>query len=126
MSELQQHTSPGERHVSALRKSLKRPETYLALLVILVASTVADSYRRPADQITARLYVAGVHVYQVVGRPLLKGHIECRYRPTCSDYSIEAVRTHGIRRGLVLTAHRINSCQTTVPRGTPDPVPPVM
>jgi putative membrane protein insertion efficiency factor len=58
-----------------------------------------------------------------VGRPLLKDRVRCRYQPTCSDYSVEAVEKHGIRRGLVLTVRRINSCQTSVPMGTHDPVP---
>ncbi|MBE3096418.1 MAG: membrane protein insertion efficiency factor YidD [Planctomycetes bacterium] len=49
--------------------------------------------------------------------------VQCRYRPTCSEYSIEAVGRFGIRRGLVLTARRVMSCRPPVPRGTFDPVP---
>jgi len=111
--------------VSALRKCLKRPETHLILLAVLAALAVGDSFRSPENQVTARLWVGGVHVYQTVGRPLLKDHVRCRYHPTCSEYSIEAVRKHGIRHGLVLTFRRINSCQTSVPMGTYDPVPDV-
>lgn len=109
--------------MSILRKYLKRPEIYLAALFILIVLCALDSYRKPADQITAHIYVGAVHLYQVVGRPLLEGRIQCRYRPTCSDYSIEAVKRHGIRRGLALTVKRINSCTTAVPLGTPDSVP---
>src|SRR5262245_40483425 len=112
MFKLWQQSTSGERQVSALRQRLKRPETYLVALFTLIVLVVVDSYRSPANQATGRLYVCGVHVYQVIGRPLLKGRIQCRYRPTCSDYSIEAVRRHGIRRGLVLTIKRINSCTT--------------
>jgi uncharacterized protein len=108
----------------ALRQRLKRPETYLAAFFLLLMLTALDTFRRPANQITGRLYVAGVRVYQTLGRPLLKGRLECRYSPTCSDYSIEAVRQHGIRQGLRLTVRRLDSCQTDVPLGTPDPVPP--
>ncbi|MBI2477276.1 MAG: membrane protein insertion efficiency factor YidD, partial [Planctomycetia bacterium] len=64
-----------------------------------------------------------MRTYQTWGRPLLTGHVQCRYRPSCSEYSIEAVQTHGIRHGLVLTWKRVSSCQTTVPHGTYDPVP---
>jgi uncharacterized protein len=109
----------------ALRQRLKRPETYLAAFLLLLALTALDALRRPSDQVTGRLYVAGVRAYQSFGRPLLAGRIRCRYRPTCSDYSIEAVQKHGIRQGLMLTIRRINSCQTNVPFGTPDPVPPI-
>jgi uncharacterized protein len=107
----------------ALRKWLKQPHTYLGLLLCLSTLTVADSFRSPESQVTARLYVAGVHGYQHLVRPLLEGRIRCRYQPTCSDYSIEAVRKFGIRHGLVMTAKRVNSCQVNVPLGTYDPVP---
>jgi len=109
-----------------LRKYLKRPETYLAALFTLIALGLLDSFRRPERQVTARAYIGAVRVYQAIGRPLLKGRIQCRYQPTCSDYSIDAVRMHGIRPGLALTVKRINSCDTSVPLGTraPSPVNP--
>jgi uncharacterized protein len=111
--------------MSALRQRLKRPETYLAAFFLLLVLAALDALRRPAHQVTGRVYVAGVRVYQSLGRPLLAGRIQCRYSPTCSDYSIEAVERHGIGRGLGLTFTRLDSCQTTVPLGTSDPVPPV-
>jgi putative membrane protein insertion efficiency factor len=107
----------------ALRQSLKRPETYLAALFILAGLGVLDSYRSPAKQITGHLYINGVQLYQTFGRPLLKNHIECRYSPTCSEYSMEAVRKYGIRRGLALTFARLQSCTKDVPPGTYDPLP---
>jgi hypothetical protein len=94
------------------------------MLSIVIVFAVLDSFRSPANQVTGHLYVAGVHVYQAIGRPLLKGRIQCRYQPTCSEYSIEAVRQCGIRLGFLLTVKRINSCTTKVPLGTPDPVLP--
>jgi putative membrane protein insertion efficiency factor len=108
--------------MSPLQQPLKRPETYLAILSIAILFAVVDSYRSPANQVTGYLYVTGVHLYQVVGRPLLKRRIRCRYQPTCSEYSIAAVRQYGLRRGFLLTVKRINSCTTKVPLGTPDPV----
>ncbi len=109
--------------MSVLRQPLKRPETYLTLLGILLVYLAFDTCRSPSSQLTGRLYVYGVRFYQAVGHPLLRGHIMCRYRPTCSEYSIEAVRRHGLRQGLVLTVHRIESCTTKVQPGTFDPVP---
>jgi putative component of membrane protein insertase Oxa1/YidC/SpoIIIJ protein YidD len=109
--------------VPALRKLLRRPDTYLIALVVASGLVVADAYQAPANQVGARVYVAGVHAYQAVGRPLLEGRIQCRYEPTCSEYSIEAVRRFGIRRGLEMTVRRVRACKTDVPLGTPDPVP---
>ena len=34
----------------------------------------------------------------------------CRFLPTCSDYSIEALKTFGILKGLFLSLKRILSC----------------
>ena len=107
----------------ALRQRLKRPETYLVALTIPIVLAALDSYRSPANQITARLYVSGVRLYQTFGRSSLNGRIRCRYSPTCSEYSIEAVRKYGVRRGLALTFARIRSCTIDVPMGTRDPLP---
>jgi putative membrane protein insertion efficiency factor len=74
--------------------------------------------------LSARTYIAAVHLYQHLGRPLLKGRVVCRFSPSCSDYSIEAVRRHGIRRGLVLTYDRLSRCNHDTPLGTHDLVPP--
>ena len=109
--------------MSPLRKRLKRPETYLVLYFVMVLLLVLDSDRAPSQQVTAYLYVGTVRIYQHFGRPLLAGRVECRYRPTCSDYSIEAVQTYGIRHGLKLTFARISSCTASVPKQTYDPVP---
>ena len=34
----------------------------------------------------------------------------CRFLPTCSEYSIEALKTFGILKGLFLSLKRIISC----------------
>lgn len=109
--------------MSALRKLLRRPDTYLVALLAAIGLLVADAHQSPADQVSARVYVAGVHAYQALGRPLIEGRIQCRYEPSCSVYSIEAVRRFGIRKGLEMTARRLNSCRADVPLGTYDPVP---
>lgn len=107
----------------ALRKRLRQPGTWLVLIAVAVGLLVLDTYQAPANQIGSRVYIAGVHVYRSVGHRLLEGRIRCRYEPTCSEFSLEAVRTHGLRKGLALTARRIHSCKVEVPLGTYDPVP---
>jgi putative membrane protein insertion efficiency factor len=90
------------------------------MLLVLIG---VDTFRRPDRQLTARIYVAAVRGYQHYGRSLLSGFVVCRYTPTCSVYSIQAVEKYGIRRGLVLSARRLFSCSRSVPFGTSDPVP---
>lgn len=46
----------------------------------------------------------------------------CRYVPTCSDYAIQALETHGAAKGSWLTAKRVCRCHPWGGHGY-DPVP---
>lgn len=46
----------------------------------------------------------------------------CKYIPSCSTYGIEAIREHGIIKGIFFTAKRIMSC-TPNAKGGFNPVP---
>ena len=107
-----------------LRRWLGRPTPYLCAMALVVLAVAWDSGRRPRDQVTARIYISGVKGYQAVAGPIVGRAVQCRFRPTCSEYSIEAVRRFGIRRGLILTTRRVMACRPPVTPGTSDPVPP--
>ncbi|AXA33120.1 membrane protein insertion efficiency factor YidD [Francisella adeliensis] len=47
----------------------------------------------------------------------------CRYYPTCSEYALEALKSHGILKGLYLSVCRILRCQPLSKRDYYDPVP---
>tara|TARA_Y100000996_G_scaffold344321_1_gene282040 strand:+ start:291 stop:530 length:240 start_codon:yes stop_codon:yes gene_type:complete len=49
-----------------------------------------------------------IRTYRYLLSPLL-GH-SCRYLPTCSEYSIDALKTYGLLKGLYLSVKRILSC----------------
>lgn len=100
-----------------------RLKLLIAALFLGLVLVVVDISRQPENQLSARIYIGLVHGYQTYGRPLLEGTVACRFRPTCSEYSIQAVERFGIVRGLILTAQRLYSCQNSVPMGTPDPIP---
>jgi putative membrane protein insertion efficiency factor len=123
MCELREQPPARQRKMPSLRKRLTHPATYLAGVAVVLALATLDSCRSPGLQLTGRVYVSLVQTYQRFGRPMLKGHVQCRFHPSCSDYSIEAVQRYGIRHGLVLTFSRIQSCTSNVPLGTADPVP---
>lgn len=96
----------------------------ILITLLFVSSLFAfDAMRAPENQFAARVYIGIVHEYQAYGRPLLEGKVACRFRPTCSDYSIQAVKRYGFWRGFYLTVKRLASCQTDVPMGTIDEVP---
>ncbi|MFI4872320.1 MAG: membrane protein insertion efficiency factor YidD [Phycisphaerales bacterium JB061] len=61
-----------------------------------------------------------VRAYQATLSPFLGG--QCRYHPTCSHYSIQALKEYGAIRGTVLTVRRIARCHPFA-RGGYDPVP---
>jgi putative membrane protein insertion efficiency factor len=46
----------------------------------------------------------------------------CRFLPTCSDYALEALESHGLRRGGWLTLRRLARCHPWGGDGF-DPVP---
>ncbi|PCI70407.1 MAG: membrane protein insertion efficiency factor YidD [Gammaproteobacteria bacterium] len=46
----------------------------------------------------------------------------CRFYPSCSSYSIEAIETHGSIKGITLTISRISRCHP-LNEGGFDPVP---
>jgi putative membrane protein insertion efficiency factor len=59
--------------------------------------------------------------YQLLLSPLLGQN--CRFYPTCSNYAIEALRTHGAARGGLLAMRRVCRCHPWNAGGV-DPVPP--
>ena len=46
----------------------------------------------------------------------------CRFSPTCSQYAVEALRKHGLIKGLFLSAWRVLRCNPFSAGGS-DPVP---
>ena len=49
-----------------------------------------------------------IKAYKYLISPLL-GH-SCRYLPTCSEYSIDALKEYGFFKGLYMSIKRILSC----------------
>jgi uncharacterized protein len=47
----------------------------------------------------------------------------CRFYPSCSEYSLEAIEAHGVLSGFWLTIRRIFKCHPFSTSGGYDPVP---
>jgi putative membrane protein insertion efficiency factor len=60
-----------------------------------------------------------IRLYQRFISPLIAPR--CRYHPSCSAYAVDAFRSYGVPRGLVLAGWRLLRCNP-LSRGGIDPV----
>ncbi|CAM3213795.1 MULTISPECIES: membrane protein insertion efficiency factor YidD [Empedobacter] len=65
-------------------------------------------------------FILLVRFYQLAISPWMGSN--CRYQPTCSSYMIEALKEHGLLKGLWLGTKRIGRCHPWGGHGY-DPVP---
>lgn len=61
-----------------------------------------------------------IRIYRVTLSPLLGNH--CRYYPTCSDYTSQAIEKYGLPKGVFLGLKRLLRCHPFHAGGL-DPIP---
>ncbi len=61
-----------------------------------------------------------IRIYKRVFSPFLGNH--CRFWPTCSDYTFQAIEKYGAAKGLFLGVKRLFRCHPFHAGGV-DPVP---
>ena len=66
------------------------------------------------------IFIIPIKLYQILLSPLLGQ--SCRYFPTCSQYTIEAIDKYGPIKGIWLGTKRISRCHPWGDSGH-DPVP---
>lgn len=67
-----------------------------------------------------RLMIALIRFYQYCISPMLPN--VCRYKPSCSEYFIQALQIHGVCKGFILGVKRLLRCHPWGGSGY-DPVP---
>lgn len=65
-------------------------------------------------------FIVLIRFYQYVISPIFPAN--CRYNPTCSQYSVDAIKEWGVLRGGWMALKRIGSCHPWGGFGD-DPVP---
>jgi uncharacterized protein len=99
------------------RRRLKAGLVTLAILLLLGL----DLARAPRDQITAKLLLGAIDLYQATLSKAMPGlGVQCRFKPTCSRYAEGAIRKHGALRGTLRAVGRIARCGPWTPAGTLD------
>ena len=64
-------------------------------------------------------FIIIIKFYQSFISPLIGSN--CRYNPTCSTYSIDSLKKHGLIKGIFLSIKRISKCNSLF-KGGYDPV----
>ena len=72
-------------------------------------------------RILSKMLILPIKFYQSAISPMFPP--ACRYTPSCSQYAIEAIMTHGPFKGMWLAMKRILRCNPWGGEGY-DPVPP--
>lgn len=67
------------------------------------------------------LFILPIRLYRTLVSPLLMP--SCRFYPTCSCYTMQAIKQHGVLKGGMLGGWRILRCNPWFGHGGRDPVP---
>ncbi len=86
----------------------------------LVGNTGSRPNPDPVSVAMRYLLILLIRGYQLIVSPLFPP--SCRFIPSCSEYARQALETHGLLKGAMLSAWRLVRCQPLCAGGL-DPVP---
>jgi conserved hypothetical protein YidD len=69
-----------------------------------------------------KLFISLIKLYQILISPF-KPIQACKFRPTCSQYMIDAIEIHGVIKGITLGLRRLSQCRPGSNYQGYDPVP---
>ena len=69
-----------------------------------------------------KIAISFVKLYQTCISPFIGGKAACRFVPTCSEYTAQAIKKYGVWRGGIMGMRRILRCRPGGGFGY-DPVP---
>ena len=71
-------------------------------------------------KIITNILIGLIKIYKMIISPYLAP--SCRYLPTCSQYTIDCLKTYGLIKGFFKATKRILSCHPFSKRDSFDPV----
>ena len=103
---------------------MQRRGVAVGLILLSVLAVGLDLMRSPSAQVTAKLLLTTIDLYQAtLSRALGSAGAKCRFTPTCSHYGEAVIRRYGALKGSWLAVKRIFRCGPWTPMGTEDPAP---
>jgi putative membrane protein insertion efficiency factor len=91
------------------------------LLLAFSLLLAVDFARPPREQISARVLLGAIHLYQATLSPHMGAlGVRCRFTPTCSHYGEGVIRKYGAWKGSWLAAWRVLRCGPWTRAGTVD------
>ncbi len=72
------------------------------------------------NKIITYLIIICIRIYQLFLSPIIGQN--CRYLPTCSEYTLDCIKQFGIIKGALISLKRISKCHPWGSHGY-DPVP---
>ena len=72
------------------------------------------------NKIITYLIIICIRIYQLFLSPIIGQN--CRYLPTCSEYTLDCIKQFGIIKGTLMSLKRISKCHPWGSHGY-DPVP---
>ena len=81
---------------------------------------ILEEYAKYLMKLLALPFILLIKIYQLLISPLLPS--SCRFKPTCSQYTKEALEKYGLLKGLWFGIKRISKCHPWGKSGY-DPVP---
>jgi hypothetical protein len=81
---------------------------YVSALIFVLL--MLDMSRLPQDQVSARLLLFSIKQYQKFISPGLRGHVHCKFQPSCSHYGYTSIERYGAFWGTLKAIDRIFRC----------------
>jgi len=74
------------------------------------------------NDFSVKIGSALIRFYQICISPIIGGRAACRFIPTCSEYTKQAIEKYGFAKGVLMGVKRISKCRPGGGCGY-DPVP---
>ncbi|MBM4139879.1 MAG: membrane protein insertion efficiency factor YidD [Nitrospira sp.] len=84
--------------------------TLIITLSLIFFLLCVDLSRKPEHQFSANFLIFSIEQYRTYVSPRLSGIVVCKFKPSCSSYTITALREYGSLKGSAMSINRLLKC----------------